>query len=175
MTSAERAEAGRAIARDAFGAVARFRGGAAGTLALYAPKGSEVETSTLDAMARGAGWHVAYPRVVDGERMLAFHSAAIGELAVGRFGLREPVIGAPRVDLATIDAFIVPGLAFDLHGGRIGWGHGYYDATLAAAPQALRVAIAFGCQLVEEVPGEPHDARMHVIVTERGLVEVARG
>ena len=63
-------------------------------------------------------------------------------------------------------AFVVPGLAFDRAGGRIGWGRGHYDATLAAAPNARRIGLAFECQLVAEVPHAPHDVRLHFVVTE---------
>jgi 5-formyltetrahydrofolate cyclo-ligase len=92
----------------------------------------------------------------------------------GHFGLREPRETAPLVELAAVSAFIVPGLAFDRAGGRIGWGRGYYDVTLAAAnPQALRIGIAFECQLVEQVPRDPHDIHLHYVVTEAAVYRAA--
>ncbi len=136
-------------------------------LALYAPKGSEVDTRLLDGHARSHGIRVVYPRVVDGQRVLAFHEVVPRELEVsGRFGLREPRADAPVVALGDITAFVVPGLAFDRAGGRIGWGRGYYDATLAGAPGALRIGLAFACQVVESIAREPHDAPMHYLITE---------
>lgn len=166
MTSEERALATVEITRAALAVLAPVLG-SSGMLGLYAAKGSEVGTAELDAQARALGWRVAYPRVVDDQRELAFHEAEIGQLAPGRFGLREPSSDAPLVPLDALTAVIVPGLAFDERGGRMGWGHGYYDATLVAASQALRVGIAFACQIVPEVPREPHDALLHVLVTER--------
>ena len=94
----------------------------------------------------------------------------IDQLVEGKFAIREPRADAPSVELATIAAFIIPGLAFDRAGGRIGWGRGYYDATLAAAnPQALRIGLAFECQLVESVARDPHDVPLHYVVTEAAV------
>jgi 5-formyltetrahydrofolate cyclo-ligase len=139
------------------------------TVALYAPKGSEVDTAALDAAIRTAGGSVVYPRVdhAHAARELAFHVVVPADLVPARFGLREPAPDArTQVALAGIDAFIVPGLAFDREGGRIGWGRGHYDATLSAVPSALRIGLGFECQLVATVPHEPHDVRLHFVVTE---------
>lgn len=135
-------------------------------VALYAPKGSEVDTTRIDARARGRGLRVVYPRISDGERRLSFVEITVDELEPGRFGLREPRPDARAIELATIAAFVVPGIAFDRSGGRIGWGRGYYDATLAAQPGALRIGVAFDSQLMETVPRDPHDAVLHYVVTE---------
>jgi 5-formyltetrahydrofolate cyclo-ligase len=105
---------------------------------------------------------VAYPRVVPGTRVLDF---AEGALASGAFGLLEP--GGPALALAEIAAFVIPGIAFSRDGGRIGWGRGYYDTTLAAArADALRIGLAFDCQLVADVPREAHDIGVDLVVTE---------
>lgn len=136
-------------------------------LALYAAKGSEVDTARLDQRARELGWTIAYPRVSVGARSLSFHVVGIDELAPSRFGLREPSADAPQVALDAITAFVVPGLAFDRAGGRIGWGRGHYDATFThASPAALRLGLAFDAQLVEQVAREPHDVALHIIITE---------
>lgn len=143
---------------------------AAGSLVgLYAPKGTEVETAALDDRLRARGLRIAYPRVIDGDRRLAFSEVAFGDLAVARFGLHEPGLDAPNVELSAIAAFVIPGLAFDRSGGRVGWGRGYYDATLAHAPAALRIGIAFDCQIIESVPRDPHDVLLHYVVTETAI------
>ena len=142
---------------------------AGGVLALYAAKGSEVDPIALDAHARARGLRVAYPRVVDGERQLAFHEATLTELVPSRLGLREPRADAPALALDAIAAFVVPGAAFDRTGGRIGWGRGHYDATLAAAPAAIRVGLGFDCQVIDAVPHDPHDALLHYLVTETAV------
>lgn len=162
MPAAERATASAEIARRTGELLDR-----ATTVALYAPKGSEVGTEAIDAGVRAAGGRVVYPRIPEHERRLAFHAARVDELVPARFGLREPTADATtQVELDEIDVFVVPGLAFDRAGGRIGWGHGHYDATLAAAPRALTIGIAFECQLVDEVPHDPHDVRLHFVVSE---------
>jgi 5-formyltetrahydrofolate cyclo-ligase len=145
---------------------------ASGIVALYAAKGSEVETAQLDEHARARGFRVVYPRMVDGQRELAFHEVARDELVPSRLGLLEPRPDAPAIALSDIAAFVIPGLAFDRQGGRIGWGRGYYDATIARAPHALRVALAFECQVLERIPREAHDMAVHVIITEVGTYTV---
>jgi 5-formyltetrahydrofolate cyclo-ligase len=166
MTAGERVAANIVIC-DAANALLVARASRGAAVALYAAKGSEVETVRIDACARAHGLVVAYPRVIEDERVLAFHAAAVNELVPAPFGLREPRADAPRVDVADIAVFVVPGLAFDRSGGRIGWGRGHYDATFAAAsPAALRAGLAYECQLVEQVAREAHDVALHIIITE---------
>lgn len=127
-----------------------------GLVAIYAPKSSEVDTS---AIATALGDRAVYPRVGDG-LVLAF---APGPLAPGQFGLREPT--GEAIALADIAAFVVPGVAFDRDGGRLGWGRGYYDATLAQT-HARTIGLAFECQLVEHVARDAHDINLEFVVTE---------
>jgi len=142
-------------------------------IALYAAKGTEVETLAIDTHATAHGMRVVYPRVVAGARRLTFHEVARRELVAARFGLHEPPADSPTVSLDQITAFVIPGIAFDRAGGRIGWGRGYYDATLEAAPAALRIGLAFECQLVAYIAREPHDIPVHFILTEVATYTVA--
>lgn len=160
MSPGERAVASTQICERAASELAGAR-----IVALYATKGSEVDTIGLDISLRVAGATVVYPRIVDDGKQLAFCAATIADLAPSRFGLREPLRGE-AIGLADIDAFVIPGLAFDRAGWRIGWGRGYYDVTLAAAPRARRIGLAFECQLVDEVAHDPHDAQLQLVVTE---------
>jgi 5-formyltetrahydrofolate cyclo-ligase len=73
-----------------------------------------------------------------------------------------------------IDCVVVPGVAFSPEGWRLGRGGGYYDATLAALPRALRVGVAFEVQLVPTVPREPHDVALDAVVTESRLLTFER-
>jgi len=168
MPEAARIAASDAIAASVDSLLAHLPAGS--LVALYSPKGTEVETARLDSIVRARGLRIAYPRIVPGDRRLAFHEVAPSDLALARFGLREPRPDASTVDVASITAFVIPGLAFDTDGGRIGWGRGYYDATLATAAQgALRIGIAFDCQLVDSVPRDAHDAQLHYVVTETAV------
>jgi len=161
----ERAESSARIAA-AVNAVLDERLVAGQVLAIYAAKGTEVETVAIAEHAARRGIALAYPRVVDGARALTFHEVTTAELVVAHYGIREPRADVTPIALERIAAFVVPGLAFDRDGGRIGWGRGYYDVTLAQAPGALRIGIAFECQLVDHVPRDPHDVPMTIIITE---------
>ena len=172
LSEAERAEKSQRIAEAADALLAKHVEAGA-VVALYAAKGSEVSTAGIDAAARARGLVVAYPRVIGDGRPLAFHAARIDELVPAGFGLREPPLHAPEIELAKIAVFFLPGLAFDRGGGRVGWGRGHYDATLAAAPDARRVGLAFDFQIVDGVPREPHDAPLHAILTEVATYTVA--
>jgi len=173
MSADERAVASAAIC-DAANAVLSERVSAGAVVSMYAAKGSEVNTARLDGLARARGLVVAYPRVIPGTQQLAFHAATADELAPSRFGLQEPSAEAVAVAVTDIAAFVVPGLAFDRAGGRIGWGRGHYDATFAAAaPGALRVGLAYECQLIDQVAREPHDVALHIIITEVATYPVA--
>lgn len=162
LTDAERAAANAVIAEKADAAIAERNGR---VVALYAAKGTEVSTAKLDAALRGRGVRVVYPRVTAGERALAFVATNVEALVLGTYGLREPAASLPVEPLDAIDLFVIPGIAFDRTGGRLGWGRGYYDATLAAA-RGVRLGLAFECQMVDEVTHEPHDIPMNLIVTE---------
>jgi 5-formyltetrahydrofolate cyclo-ligase len=142
----------------------------AALIGLYAPVASELDTGPLAAALRARDIGLAYPRVLLGQRRLLFHRVASPDLLVpGAFGIPEPAAGAPVVPAEAIDAFIVPGLAFDAHGHRLGWGHGYYDAILASAPRGLRLGFAYDCQVVAEVPCAPTDVAMDRVITEAGV------
>ena len=105
---------------------------------------------------------VALPRISDAD--LTFHWVACREeLRPGRFGISEPPAEASEAGNG-FDLILVPGLAFDLRGGRLGRGKGYYDRFLPTA-SGLRVGVCFEDQIVEAIPGEPHDVRMDFVVT----------
>jgi 5-formyltetrahydrofolate cyclo-ligase len=141
--------------------------GRARTLGLYAAMGAEVDTGELARLAAAAGKRVAFPRIVSPERALAYAACAPDALVPGPAGTREPPPDAPHVPLAELDLVVVPGVAFDGRGGRLGRGRGHYDATLAALPpHAARVGVAFELQIIADVPAEPHDAPLDAVVTE---------
>ena len=165
LTDRERADKSVEICARA-AALVTDRCAAGSIVAIYAAKGTEVATAALDAALRGT-FELVYPRVIDGARALAFHPAQLGELVASRYGLREPAPASPEVAISDIAAFVVPGLAFDRSGHRVGWGKGHYDATFASARAAtLKIGLAFACQVVDQVPREPHDIPLDVVVTE---------
>lgn len=89
------------------------------------------------------------------------------ELAPGAFGVPEPVPSARRpVPVRELDLVLVPGLAFDRRGHRLGHGHGYFDRFLARLPKTTPViGLAFKFQLLERLPSDPHDRAVHTVLT----------
>ncbi len=137
-------------------------------IALYAAKGSELDTTPLASAADARGLVLAYPRIVAGTRRLAFHASGPADLAAGTFGILEPRPDAPIIDPRAAALVVLPGLAFDRRGHRLGWGQGHYDATLAGA-NVLRVGIAYESKLIDRLPADEHDVPVHLIATEVAL------
>ena len=143
------------------------------TVLLTAPFRSEWDASPLLARALAAGKVVALPRVDESSRMLELRRIVdpARDIVAGYRGLPEPARGCERVATASIDWVLVPGIAFDRMGGRLGYGGGYYDRLLPVLPaRATRVAGAFSAQIVDAVPSAPHDITMDTVVTEAGVV-----
>jgi 5-formyltetrahydrofolate cyclo-ligase len=139
-------------------------------LALYAPIHQEVDTALVAADALASGKTLLYPAVT-GDDMEFRRVASMDQFTPGRFGIREPVGDA--VDPAAADVIVVPGVAFDLQGRRIGYGKGYYDRCLHRLEgRGMLIAFCFEFQLFEEIVGEPHDVAMDLIVTEGRVVRV---
>lgn len=107
-----------------------------------------------------------YPICSPAERELTFHFSCSPPSRVARWGLREPEPRAPAVTANEIEAIICPGLGFDRQGGRLGMGAGYYDRFLCRTrPDALIIGIGYSWQLVDHVPMEAHDVRVHYFVS----------
>ena len=147
---------------------------AARVVLLTLPFGSEWDTRLLLSEALAQGKSVAVPRVNQARRMLEAYAVcdAAREIVPGYRGIPEPRAECPPVALASIDWVLVPGVAFDPEGRRVGYGGGYYDRLLPLLErEAARVAGAFDLQVVERVPNAPHDTMVDVIVTERRTLE----
>lgn len=86
------------------------------------------------------------------------------DVVAGKFSIREPVSTCEEIALDKFDAVLVPGLAFDLNGDRLGRGRGFYDRILSKA-SGVKCGVAYDFQLMEKLPVEPHDAKVNFIVT----------
>jgi 5-formyltetrahydrofolate cyclo-ligase len=96
---------------------------------------------------------------------------AFDQLTRGPFGVFMPRAECPAIEASTLGVILTPGLAFDANGMRLGRGKGHFDKLFArCGERAQRVGICLECQLVEQVPAEAHDVRMHAIVTENRLI-----
>ncbi len=93
------------------------------------------------------------------------------DIAAGKFGIREPSAGCVAIPLEQFDLILVPAVAFDPHGHRLGRGRGFYDRLLAEV-HGIKCGVAFNGQMVEEMPAGTHDVRMDFIVTPARLVKV---
>ena len=128
---------------------------------------SEADPKLLLARLRAMGCDIAYPRVANKDQPLAFHLVPAGEaLRPGKFGIAEPAADWPAV---TPDVLLLPLLAFDARGHRLGYGGGYYDRTLEKI-SVPAIGIAHSAQQVNEIPGEAHDRLLDAVLTERGLI-----
>lgn len=145
------------------------------TILAFAPLPSEpCIDPVLDAW-RAEGRTVLLPRTLDtpGAMDLVELKSLMRDVPIGAFGIRTPV-GSPY-EGAPIEAILVPGVAFDHQGGRLGHGGGYYDRLLAKDQGAVTFGVGFECQLEVTLPHEPHDRGVHFIVTEKGLRETPTG
>lgn len=150
----------------------------AGTVSAYAGFDTEIDTAPFLAAILAQGKRLVLPRVVDAgsreRRHLVLHQVGDAERDTrpGRWGIREPDPGlCPEIDPLDVDFMLLPGVAFDRRGGRLGYGAGFYDRLLGATrPDCVRVAAAFSVQLVAQVPVEPHDQRVGRLVTEDGEI-----
>lgn len=135
-------------------------------VALYAARGDELDPSPLAPALR-----TAFPRVVARGAPLVFHLATPDALVPAAFGLREPTVDAPIVALETVALVVVPGVAFDRRGGRLGYGGGFYDRSLPPRASGVWcVGFAHSTQLVPVVPRGPHDREVDALVTEDGVL-----
>lgn len=137
---------------------------AANTILLYHSLPDEVDTHHFIAK-----WctkkQILLPAVAgDGLELHVYTGPA--NLATGAYGIEEPT-GALFTDYAAIDFIVVPGVAFDRNGNRLGRGKGYYDRLLPRIPSAYKAGICFPFQIVEEVPAEPFDIRMDEVITQQ--------
>ena len=181
MTPTDYKRALRARMRAARDAFARDRGGIITvpdgfrsrlrpglTVASYRPVGGEADPAPLEAAAQAAGCRLALPYVTSRAEPIRFVAwTPENPLEAGPFGLSQPHASAPEV---IPDIVLIPLVAFDDAGHRIGQGAGHYDRALAALPHAWRLGIAWSVQQMEALTADPWDVPLHAIATETGVV-----
>jgi 5-formyltetrahydrofolate cyclo-ligase len=151
-----------------------FPAGKGMAAALYRARAGEVPTERIRRAYLAAGARLYYPRVT-GRGTLGFYPHREGDgWETGPYGIPAPSIPAgvePR--LSGWDIIVIPGLAFDLRGNRLGYGFGYYDRFLGALPESVpRVGLAWASQRIPEVPIDAWDVPVHALVTEEGVIRV---
>ncbi len=140
-------------------------------IAFYMAKGKEVSLSKAIGKSFEEGIKVYLPKTWLKERRLTFHRVySFSDLVPGPFGLLEPNPRNEEVHGNALEVIVVPGLAFDVKGYRLGYGGGFYDRVLKAT-RALKVGVCYSFQLVESLPVEPHDVPVDIIITEDGIIQ----
>jgi 5-formyltetrahydrofolate cyclo-ligase len=117
------------------------------------------------------------PRVVDGAELIAgqkpylmLHPFNPQRLVRHRFGMLEPESSLPTVDPGKVEVILVPGVAFDRQGGRLGFGGGFYDRLLPSTNKAIRIGVTYDKLLLNAIPMEPWDCRVEWLVTPNELI-----
>ncbi len=146
----------------------------AASVMLYGASPEEADPSVLEGALRDLGKRIAYPRVAGGRDLTIHWVDSHDVLAEGPYGLLQPVDGTPGAVLADLSVIVVPGVAFDLEGNRLGFGGGYYD-TLFAGPEDAppTIGIAYDEQVFDEVPHEDRDRPVDILVTPTRTVRCA--
>jgi len=142
----------------------------------FMPMKTEIDPLPLMRQLEGQGARLALPVIAGRGKPLTMRAWTFGEpLSEGVWGIREP---EPEADEVAPDILLVPLLAFDRAGGRIGYGGGYYDRTIAALREkktVTAVGIAFAAQEVAQVPVGAGDARLDLVLTEREVIDFRTG
>jgi 5-formyltetrahydrofolate cyclo-ligase len=135
-------------------------------VAVYRAIGSELDADALSMVLAKQGRQLCLPVVIERDAPMVFRRWSPGEpLELDAAGVPAPF---PLAGAVIPDLIITPLLAFDESGARLGQGGGYYDRTFAALPDALRIGLAYAGQEIENLPLEPHDIRLHGVLTETG-------
>src|SRR6185436_15174903 len=169
LPAAERAKAAEIIATRPFPVAMN----AGMIVSGFMPLKTEINPLPLMRSLAAQGARLALPAIDGRCKPLIMRAFAFGdELASGQWGIREPKADTPEV---APDILLVPLLAFDRTGHRIGYGAGYYDMTIAklrAMKPVVAVGIAFAAQEIGEVPVTPRDARLDLVLTEREIIDL---
>lgn len=137
---------------------------------VYSPINHEVDTELIVLSALKSGKKIAFPSVV-GDELFFCEVQDRSSLKKGTFGILEPCAAGKILTPEEAELLVVPGVAFDLHGHRIGYGKGYYDKTLHRLEgHGKLVGLCYDFQLVDEILAEPHDVKMDLIITEKRVV-----
>ena len=142
----------------------------AGLIMFYASFRNEVRTEEMIEEAMALGKKIAFPVTTPEKEMRAYLVFNLKkDLCPGAFGILEPkAISDREVHIKEIDMIIVPGVAFDRRGGRIGFGQGFYDRFLRSiSPRPFCAGLGFEMQVLESLPLSIHDERLDAVITEK--------
>ena len=144
-------------------------------VAAYSALRFEIDPRAIVERACALGKIVGLPRLVANTGTMELAAYRPGDpLHETHFMVKQPLDTAETIDLASVDLVLVPGLAFDMRGHRLGFGQGYYDRFLPRMPNAVRVGLSFELQLLVEVPATALDVPVDHLATERRMLVCER-
>lgn len=136
---------------------------------MYASAPDEADTIKLIEHALLNNKRVALPRVLADGVMEFFYIASLSDLTSGYKGILEPGGHCQRAELTDTNLLLVPGVAFDRNGNRMGYGKGFYDRFLSKAENVYKLALCYSLQLYDELPTEANDVPMDMIITDNEI------
>ncbi len=143
-------------------------------IALYAAFNNEVDTRLVFERALQEGKIPAFPRVIGSGKMIFLKVDDYRKMRPNRFGILEPGPESEELALPELDLVVVPGVAFDRRGYRLGLGGGYYDRILPGLkPLAITVGFAYMFQVREALPADERDQSVKRLVTEQGFIKLS--
>lgn len=166
LSESDRDRKSRIICQKTAGLLAPFR-----TVCLYMSKPPEVDTRPLARHLLVKGVRLVVPVIERETRTLRLSAVTdLSSLVQSTFNVPEPIGSEIPVDPASVEAAVVPMIAFDRRGSRLGYGAGYYDRFFSLHPHILTIGIAFSGQEIAGMPADPLDVPMDVIVTEQEII-----
>jgi len=140
---------------------------------VYASKEKEVDTRTLISGLLERGIRVIVPIIEqNGRRLRLSYIDTMDVLSPSTFSVPEPIGHEIPADPSDVKVVVVPMMAFDRHGHRLGYGAGYYDRFLSTNSHMEKIGVAFSCQEMDVIPADENDIRMDIIVTEKDVIRV---
>ncbi len=135
------------------------------SVASFVSFSSEVDLEAFNEAVIASERRLLLPRM-EGPRRLGFHRVSdLADLVAGRWGIRQPdPERCPLLDIGSADLVVVPGVAFSHDGWRLGYGGGFYDAVITSVDRQRTIGVCFTVQIVDEVPREPHDRAVGVVI-----------
>ena len=145
------------------------------TILFFAPLPNELDIWSMLELSMALGTTCALPffdaqNRIYGARVL---DKLATDIIAGKFGVREPAASCAEISLEKFDLVLVPGMAFDLNGSRLGRGQGFYDRLLEKI-SGIKCGLAYDFQLLEKIPTEPHDAKVDFVFTPSRCVKTKR-
>lgn len=135
---------------------------------LYSATQIEIETAGIFEQAMRDGKRVLYPRCMDKGRMTYHYIDDLSQLRPSAFNILEPISSAPEYKSSNSDICIVPALAYDVEGYRMGYGGGFYDRFLTAF-RGTRIGICYADNIEKKLPRGRFDVRVDILITDDGL------